>query len=386
MGGSRLTLEERLRRLIAAPSISSALPHWDQSNQLVVEHLGQWLEELGFAVELKPIEGRPGKFNLLAIKGQGPGGLVLAGHTDTVPCNPERWRQDPFTLTERDQRFYGLGTCDMKGFFPIVLEAVQSLGEANYRQPLIILATADEESSMSGARALAAQGFPKARYALIGEPTGLKPIRMHKGIMMESLRVTGRSGHSSDPSLGRSALEAVQAMMGALLTLRGELQASHRNPLFRVAEPTMNFGCIHGGDSPNRICNACELQFDLRLLPGMDNDALRARIRERVEPIAQAHEVQVELVPLFEGVAPFEQPADSELVRLCEQLSGHDAGAVAFATEAPFLQQLGMQTLVLGPGNIDQAHQPDEYLELAQIEPAIRILRQLIQRFCLDGG
>ena len=113
---------------------------------------------------------------------------------------------------------------------------------------------------------------------------------------------------------------------------------------------------------------------------------MHARILELVQPIAARHEVQVELNPLFGGVPPYEQSLDSELVRVCEKLTGHQAGAVAFATEAPFLQQLGLETLVLGPGDIDQAHQPDEYLELAQINPTLDILKQLIQRFCLDEG
>lgn len=385
-GIASLTLEERLRQLIALPSVSCSLPEWDQSNKAVIDLLAHWFEDLGFAVEVRPISGAPGKYNLVAVKGQGPGGLVLAGHTDTVPYNAERWSQDPFRLTERDQRYYGLGTCDMKGFFAIVTEAVQVFQDRDLQQPLIILATADEESSMSGAQALAAQGFPRARYAVIGEPTGLRPIRMHKGIMMESLRVTGQAGHSSDPSLGRNAIDALHDMMGALIQLRRQLQQDHQNPQFRVAHPTLNFGCIHGGDNPNRICNACELQFDLRLLPGMDNDAMREQIRNLVAPIAQRHEVQVELQPLFAGVDAFEEPADAELVKVCEQLTGYTAGAVAFATEAPYLQQLGMQTLVLGPGHIDQAHQPDEYLALDQIAPAIRLLRQLIERFCLEGS
>ncbi len=385
-GLALLTLEERLRQLIALPSVSCSLPEWDQSNKAVVDLLAHWFEDLGFAVEIRPIAGAPGKYNLVAVKGQGPGGLVLAGHTDTVPYNAERWSQDPFKLTERDQRFYGLGTCDMKGFFALVTEAVQAFQDTDFQQPLIVLATADEESSMSGARALAAQGFPKARYAIVGEPTGLRPIRMHKGIMMESLRVTGQAGHSSDPSLGRNAIDALHEMMGALIELRTQLRHDHRHPQFRVGYPTLNFGCIHGGDNPNRICNACELQFDLRLLPGMDNDVLRERIRGLVAPIAERHEVQVELQPLFAGVAAFEEAADSELVTLCEQLTGYTAGSVAFATEAPFLQQLGMQTLVLGPGHIDQAHQPDEYLALDQIPPTLQLLRQLIERFCLEGS
>src|SRR5690606_31885215 len=318
-----LTLEERLRQLIALPSVSCSLPEWDLSNKAVIDLLAHWFEDLGFAVEVRPIAGAPGKYNLVAVKGQGPGGLVLAGHPDTVPYNAERWSQDPFKLTERDQRFYGLGTCDMKGFFAIVSEAVRSFQGTDLQQPLITLATADEESSMSGARALAAQGFPKARYAIIGEPTGLRPIRMHKGIMMESLRVTGQAGHSSDPSLGRNAIDALHDMMGTLIQLRTQLHHDHRHPQFNVGYPTLNVGCINVGNNTNLIFTTCEWQFDLRLMPGMDNDALRERSRNLMVPIAERHGVQVELQPLFAEVEAFEEAADSELVKVCEQLTGY---------------------------------------------------------------
>src|SRR5690606_41359246 len=191
--------EERLRQLIALPSVSCSLPEWDQSNKAVVDLLAHWFEDLGFAVEIRPIAGAPGKYNLVAVKGQGPGDLVQSGHTDTVTYNAERWSQDACKLTERDQRFYGLGTCDMKGFFALVTEAVQAFQDTDFQQPLIVLATAAEERSMSGARALAAQGFPKARYAVARDPAGLRPLRLHRGIMMGCLRCTGAAGRRSDP-------------------------------------------------------------------------------------------------------------------------------------------------------------------------------------------
>lgn len=377
-------IRSMLERLIAQPSISSASPDWDHSNENVINTLAEWLEPLGFRVERLPVPGMPGKYNLIATLGEGPGGLVLSGHTDTVPFDDKRWQSDPFRLDERDDRWYGLGTCDMKGFFPLAIEAARSVAVGQpLKQPLIILATADEESSMNGARALAEAGRPEARYAVIGEPTGLKPVRMHKGIMMERLVFDGQSGHSSDPSLGRNALEGMHAALGELLSLRGQWQQQYRNPAFRVDVPTMNLGCIHGGDNPNRICAHCELQFDLRPLPGMSMTELRQSILERVQPLAEQRELGLRFEPLFDGVPPFETPEDADLVRACESLTGHSAQAVAFATEAPWLQSMGLETLVMGPGHIDQAHQPDEYLALSQIKPAVRILEGLIERFCL---
>jgi acetylornithine deacetylase len=308
---------------------------------------------------------------------------VLAGHTDTVPFDEGRWRSDPLQLSRRDDRLYGLGSTDMKGFFPLALAAAESFAGANLQQPLILLATADEESSMNGARALAAAGKPKARAAIIGEPTSLVPVRMHKGIMMEAVHITGRSGHSSNPALGNSALEGMYAVMGDLVEFRGEMAEKYSNPLFEVAYPTLNLGCIHGGDSPNRICGRSVLHFDLRMTPAGDNAEVREDIRKRLAQIGRLRGLDIELRSLVRDVSPFEQSAGSELVQLAEKLTGHSAIAVAFATEAPFMQQLGMETIVMGPGSIDQAHQPDEFMPLDQIRPCISLLEQFIRHYCL---
>ncbi|MEX6500916.1 acetylornithine deacetylase [Pseudomonas zhanjiangensis] len=375
------SFKEQFAALIAAPSVSCTQAQWDQSNRPVIELLSSWLGDLGFACEVQEVE--PGKFNLLASYGSGAGGLVLAGHSDTVPFDAELWQTDPLKLTEADGRWFGLGSCDMKGFFALVIEAVQPLLAQRFQQPLLILATCDEESSMSGARALAESGRPLGRAAVIGEPTGLRPIRLHKGIMMERIDILGQSGHSSDPSLGHSALEAMQDVMGELRDLRAQWQRTFNNPQFSVPQPTLNLGCIHGGDNPNRICGQCSLEFDLRPLPGMQPEVLRAAIREKLQPLAERHQVKIDFAPLFPSAPPFEQAAESELVRLAERLTGHPAASVAFATEAPYLQRLGCQALVLGPGDIDCAHQPNEYLEMSRIEPSVRLLRELIQHYCL---
>lgn len=374
-------LKQMLAALIATPSVSCTNPDLDQGNRAVIDQLAGWLEALGFACEIMAVA--PGKANLIATLGSGPGGLVLAGHTDTVPWDQGRWRFDPFRLTETNGRLYGLGSADMKGFFPLAIEAAREFLALPLKAPLIILATCDEECSMAGARALVEAGKPAARFAVIGEPTSMKPLRMHKGVMMERVLIEGRSGHSSDPALGANALEAMNAVMTALLAFRGELQTQYRNPAFTVPVPTLNLGCIHGGDNPNRICPQCELQFDLRPLPGMDMDELRQQIRARLAPLAPRHGVILTLEPIFAGTAAMETPADSPLIRAAERLTGHQAGAASFGTEAPFFRQLGMDALIFGPGAIEQAHQPDEFIELASIKPTIAVLKGLIREFCL---
>lgn len=375
--------KQQLTTLIGLPSISSTLDEYDLSNQLVIEQLASWCETLGFTVDIQCVDEKRKKYNLMATLGRGPGGLILSGHTDTVPCNESRWNSDPFTLTEKNDRFYGLGSCDMKGFFPLVLAAVASVDKNKLKAPIFILATSDEETSMSGARALATLGLPKARAAIIGEPTGLSPINMHKGIMMESVRITGQAGHSSNPDLGNNAMEAMHTVISELMDYRGELQKQYSHSGFSVPTPTLNLGCIHGGDNPNRICGQCELHFDLRFIPGMNMGQLRAGIETRLQKVAKQSQTQIERVSLFDGVEAFASEENSELVKLAEKLSGHGAEAVAFATEAPFFAAANIDTVVMGAGSIDQAHQPDEFLALDQIDPMIGYLEKMIQHYCL---
>jgi acetylornithine deacetylase len=371
--------------LIAEPSMSAVSPQFDHSNRRVIDLLANWLDGLGFSIEIDPLVRQPNKANLIATLGRGAGGLVLAGHTDTVPYDLAAWRSDPFTLTERDGRLYGLGTSDMKAFFALAIEAARDLRASELSAPLIILATADEESSMEGAQQLVDRRRPLARHAVIGEPTNLKPIRAHKGIMMEAIRLTGHSGHSSDPGLGRNALEGMHRAIGALLDWRAQLQQRYHDHRFHIPIPTLNLGHIHGGDNPNRICGECELHFDLRTLPGMAMADLRTEIAAVVTSAVANSDLEVSFRPLFHGIDAMETNAEAAIVTSAERLTGHASEVVAFGTEGPFLNQLGMDTLILGPGDIAQAHQPDEYLALDRLHPTVTLLRQLIDRFCRHG-
>jgi len=374
---------EMIQQLIATPSVSCVDPHIDQSNLPVIHLLANWLSELGFQVEELVVAND--KANLIATLGSGSGGLILAGHTDTVPYDESRWQHNPFKLSEENGKFYGLGTSDMKAFLALAIEAALDFDIKEYKQPLIILATSDEETTMAGARALVEAGKPAARYAVIGEPTGMQPIRMHKGIMMESIRITGLAGHSSNPAYGHNALEAMHRVMAELFIWRDELQQQFNNGLFEVPVPTMNFGHIHGGDNPNRICGACELHIDIRPLPGMDLQDLRNELNKRLQKVIPENGFELQTLPLFSGIPAMETPAESALVNAAEKLTGVAAGSVAFGTEAPYLTELGIETIVLGPGDIAQAHQPDEYLEISRIQPTVELLKQLIYKFCITN-
>ena len=378
-----------IKQLLSTPSISCTSADIDQGNLQVINLLADWFENLGFKCEIQTLEHDKNKANLIATLGAGNNGLVLAGHTDTVPIDEDRWQLDPFNLTEKDNRFYGLGSCDMKSFFAVIIEALKDIDLNNIKRPLIILATADEETSMSGAKAIARHadklGINNARYAVIGEPTNMQPVRMHKGMMMEAIQLVGQAGHSSNPALGNSALEAMFKVISELLRWRDELQAKYSNPLFEVPVPTMNLGHIHGGDNPNRICGSCELQIDIRPLPGMRVSDLRAEMQQRLKNVLQETGIQFKTISLFDGVDAMETDKNAELVKLAEKMTNTESQVVAFSTEAPFYNEIGLQTIVMGPGSIQQAHQPDEYIEMKILDPAVDIIKRLIKHYCVAG-
>ena len=372
---------ERYRQLIALPTISSLDANEDLSNKTLIELLANWLSDLGFETEILQVEGARQKYNLLATYGEGEGGLLLAGHTDTVPFDEGRWTFDPFTLTEQAGKFYGLGTADMKGFFAFVVDVVSRLDLSQTRKPIRILATADEETTMLGARTFAQHSQIRPDCAIIGEPTSLVPIRAHKGHMGEAIRITGKSGHSSDPDRGINAIELMHEATGHLLKMRDELKTRYRNDFFKVPYPTMNLGNIHGGDAINRICACCELQLDMRPLPHLAVEDLHDLLLSHLAPMLEKYGDLVEIRNLHGGIPGYECEHSAQIVQVVEKLLGVPCESANYCTEAPYIQQL-CPTLVLGPGSIEQAHQVDEFLETRYIEPTQALLTKLIQHFC----
>lgn len=207
---------------------------------------------------------------------------------------------------------------------------------------------------------------------------------MHKGVLMEVIRLLGRSGHASDPSLGISALEGMHAVISSLIDWRNELQGCYKNDQFNVPVPTLNFGSIHGGDNPNRICAECELTIDLRLLPGMELRQIRSELRRRVNYAVDGSGLIVDFHSVFDGVPGMLTAVDAEIVKLAERLSGRSSATVAFGTEGPYLNSMGMETVILGPGDIDQAHKADEFLLVERIPPMLEILSKMIGYFCVE--
>jgi len=369
--------------LIAIPSISSTDPSWDQSNLNLITQLASWLEELGFKNEIQEVSHAPGKYNLIATLGEGDGGLLLAGHTDTVPYDEGQWLSDPFKVIEKDNRLYGLGSIDMKGFFAFVIEVLKETDLKKLNKPLRILATADEETTMSGAQDIAQQKSIKPDYAIIGEPTGLVPVIMHKGHMSEGIRITGRSGHSSDPDKGLNAIEIMYLVIGELKKVQQKFKEKYFNEHFNVPYPTLNFGSINGGDSPNRICGCCDLHIDMRPIPGISTNELFITVKEALSEIEKRYPNSVEIYHLHEPIPSYQCPAHSDLIENAQIYTGNMAQSANYCTEAPFIQQLGCDTIVLGPGHIAQAHQANEYLDLSFVKPTKSVIAKMINQYCV---
>ncbi|WP_372770443.1 acetylornithine deacetylase [Pseudoalteromonas sp.] len=383
---SQMNFMEMYRALIAAPSISATVPSLDMSNRKVINLLAAWCESLGFTIEITELEANPGKYNLAAKLGHGDGGLMLAGHTDTVPFDDSRWQFDPFKLSEQDNKLFGLGSIDMKGFFAFVINALQEIdtevGIKNIKQPITILATADEETTMAGAIEIAKQNTLRPSRCIIGEPTDMVPVYTHKGHMSTAIRITGKAGHSSDPDAGLNAIEVMHLVITQLLKLKEDIKNKYSLSDFKIPYPTLNLGHIHGGDNANRICGCCELHIDMRPIPGISIAELQAMLLQAVAPINNKYPNAVAVIDLHDPIPAFSGSTDSSLVKLAEKLSGEKAQAVNYCTEAPFLQQLGCETIVMGPGSIQQAHQPDEFLSMEKIKPSQEIIKQLIFQSC----
>ena len=377
--------ENLLGKIIATVTVSSEDPAADRSNSPLLDLLEQEAGALGGICRRQKVTAARNKENLLIRLGPDlPGGLLLSGHTDTVPCDPELWHTDPFTLAEDQMNYYGLGVIDMKGFFAHVLTAFREAYQAgDLKKPLHILATADEETTMAGAAFFADHAGIAPEAVLIGEPTSLVPVFRHKGYMAYRVEVEGKTGHSSDPEAGLNAIGIVSGIITALTDLAEDLRKNFRDSSFRVDHPTLNLGSIRGGDAPNRICAHCELVLDMRPAGEATPEVLDHLLRERVALGAGEHRDRIRVTELYPPIPPFNGSADNDLVIRTEELSGRKASAVNYSTEASYLSRLGVPAVVCGAGDIAHAHQADEKLPKKEIPEYRRILQDLIREYCL---
>ena len=376
------------KKIIGAKSVSSTDPAIDTSNKKACDVVSQMLEEYGFSIQTQQVPKLTEKYNILASIGpeQPNKGLLLAGHTDTVPTTESLWTHDPYTVTEVDGKLYGLGTCDMKGFFAVIHQALSQVDLSKLKHPLQVWATAEEEVGMVGARHLITEDVVSCEHAVVGEPTSLIPLYGHKGGIGEQIVIHGKAGHSSVPAMGASAVEAMINVATALRNDLTEITPDNTHDEFNPAEPTLNFGMIEGGDSFNRVADKCRLWLDRRIMPGEDFEKIRKRMREVATNACKTIEgTSIEFTPLFNGINAVRTNPDSEIVKFASELSGNKPNVAPYATEAPYYAQLGMDVVVMGAGSIDVIHQPDEYVPIADIDTMSSYVVKMIEKFCLHG-
>lgn len=370
-----------LERLVAFDTTSA------RSNVALIQWVADWLD--GFGVPSRLTFNPDGtKANLYATLGPDrPGGIVLSGHTDVVPVAGQPWDGDPFRLTEREGRLYGRGTADMKGFVATVLALVPDFQAADLTVPVHIALSFDEEVGCLGVPVLLddlTANLPRPRLVIVGEPTSMRPVNAHKGICAYHTVVTGKEAHSSLPHRGANAIGAAAEIVRFLDHLAEE-HAGQPEPGSGFEPPytTFNVGRIDGGTAVNIIARHCALTWEFRPLPGTDPRGIEAEvdrhIAQAVLPRLQARhpEGTIRTTRLC-AVPPLSPEPESPAEALVRQLTGvNEAGAVAFTTEAGLFQERGIAAVVCGPGSIDQAHQPNEFIERAQLDACAGFLRRL---------
>jgi acetylornithine deacetylase len=373
---------EILRHLVGFDTTSRG------SNLALIDFVRERLDRLGIASELVASEdGR--KANLYATLGpEGIGGILLSGHTDTVPVDGQDWHSDPFRLFAADDRLYGRGTADMKGFLAVVLALLPELAARQLRIPIHLAFSYDEEVGCLGVRpliaALAARP-DRPVLGIVGEPTLMRPIVGHKGKRSLRCHVEGRESHSALVHRGVNAIEAAAELIARLKAIaRRKRDEGPFDPDFEPPYTTINTGVIQGGTALNIVPKACRFDFEFRLLPGEDAAALLAELEDFAErqllpemrAVDPAAGIRFDELTAFPGLAT---PADAEVTQLVAALTGGNAvGKVSFGSEAGLYQEAGISTVLCGPGSIEQAHKPDEFVTRDQLALCERFLRRLV--------
>lgn len=380
------TTRDILARLIAYPTVST------DPNRALIDWVAAYLTEHGARVEVLASE-EEGKANLFATFGpEGDGGIVLSGHSDVVPVADQDWSSDPFEMREEDGLLYGRGTCDMKGFIACCMALAPMLGQAALKRPVHFAFTHDEEVGCLGAaelvKAISQIGVTPA-IAIIGEPTEMRIIEGHKGCCEYTTRFHGLEGHGSAPERGVNAAEYAVRFVGKLMDLREELKARAPDLGFEPPWTTINVGGIHGGVAHNVIVGKAEVEWEFRPVQQDDFDfvttTMAAYADEVLLPAMQAVHpdatIETEVIGEVPGLEPMEHNAARDLV--AELTGANTAGLVAFGTEAGLFQGLGMSVVICGPGSIEQAHKPDEFVAVDQLETCLDMLNSLVARVTL---
>lgn len=374
---------ELLRRLVSFDT-TSALP-----NLAIVDFLAEFLDRPGVEI-IRHESDSSGKWNLVAWLGPRAAkdrkGLVLSGHTDTVPALEPEWRTDPWRLSEAEGNYYGRGTADMKGFLSLACLAAARVEPMRLRHPLVLVLTCDEEIGTLGAASFARtwpSGRPLPRAAIIGEPTSNRLVRMHKGHMKLRVEIRGIGAHSGYPHLGRNAVEDGARAVTALSQLREILQTEkpeHAEHFGAVPYASLNVATIRGGTAINVVPDACVIELGIRPVPGMELESLEHRVREALA----AAGIEEWSMSLISSSPPMLAADDSEIYEaLAAHLHQKETVAVSFATDAGWFQTMGLDTVLFGPGAIEVAHKANEFIPASEMSAAVPVLESMIHRFCV---
>ncbi|MFL9868976.1 acetylornithine deacetylase [Paraburkholderia fungorum] len=361
------------------------------SNLALIEWAAERLESAGATLRYD-YNAERSKANLFATFGNGPGGVVLSGHTDVVPVDGQAWTSDPFAAQIRDGRLYGRGACDMKAFIGVVLAQAQRFGAARLREPLHVALSYDEEVGCLGVPGLIAAmkdaGLTPSG-CIVGEPTDMRVIAAHKGGRIYRCHVRGCAAHSSLTPKGLNAIEYASRIISRIQDLAEEEEAhGERVDGFDVPFSTISTNTIEGGNGRNIIPADCEFFFEYRFLPGVSPerfiDALKHYVDGTVLPKMRARNRLADVSFECVGNIPALDASEAdEIHRLAMALIGDvhgRGGKVAYGTEASFFQNAGVPAIVCGPGSIDQAHKADEYVSLDQLYQCERFIGRLIER------
>lgn len=373
--------QEILGELIGFPTVSA------DSNLEFIAYAADLLSEAGAALSISRDE-TGAKANLFATLGPHvDGGIVLSGHTDVVPVDDQEWTSDPFVMDERGGLLYGRGACDMKGFIAACLAMAPSFAQLELKRPLHFAFTYDEETGCFGARALMAE-LAKADFrpsvAIVGEPTSMRVIEGHKGCYEYTTEFVGREGHGSQPELGVNAVEYAARYIGKLMDIGESLKGrAPKGSRFDPPWTTIQVGRIAGGAARNVIAGRCEVEWEMRPVQDADAAFVKSGIGTYVDsvlrPAMKAVAAEADIVTHTIGeVAGLQVASQSEARDIVFGLTGSDsADVVAFGTEAGLFQAAGMSVVICGPGSIEQAHKPDEYIALEQLQSCLGMLERL---------
>ena len=306
--------------------------------------------------------------------------LALVGHTDTVPYDPN-WNE-ALQLTEVNGKLFGRGACDTKAFIATALTAIESVDLAQLKKHLALVFTADEEIGCLGAKRLVKAKPFTARYAIVGEPTSLQPMRAGKGYCLAEVTVRGREAHSAYPQLGASAIFRAARLIERIERIAEQLQSDQREA-FDPPYTTLNVGVIKGGSGKNVVAGECRFTLEWRTIPGQESDYVLNAVRQEVEHLRSTDPDFLCEIDAARADDSFETAAASEMVQFLEQASRKSSGTVAFGTEAPSMIALGSEAVVFGPGDIRVAHRTGEFVPVAELNQCAEILLRAIQHFCL---